>query len=103
MNIEELKLVLDTINSIAGGASDIAVLWIALLYGGNLLVSLVWPVAIAWVVIKVATLIVSTLEWTEAGRQVADAWGASCAQYGGMIGRDREAIRKAIAAAKESK
>lgn len=45
MNIEELKLVMDTIGKISGDASTAAIFWLVLHYVAQMLVPLAWTVA----------------------------------------------------------
>lgn len=99
MNTEELKMVLETINNLAGGATDAAIWWIILHYGGQLLVHLSWVFMVGFIVLRLTQAISGTSEWSRAGRTVARSWGASNAMFGSMVSSDHDAIARAIAAA----
>lgn len=101
MNLEELKLVLETVKTVSGDASTVAIWWIAGKYVLSFITDLVLICTIGVVVLKIAKAIAANNEWAEVGRQVSRAWGAG----GGYSfwSEDRQAIDKAIAAAKEQK
>lgn len=101
MNIEELKLILDTINTIAGGATDLALVWIVVHYVLNFLTV---PLAISCfgtAVYFVVKLLVATNEWAEIGKQVARAYGSDPSSF--VYSTDRSAIERAIFASKEAR
>jgi hypothetical protein len=103
MNIEELKLILETISGVADGATDMVLWWIVLHYGGSLLVHLAWIVLLGCIAFGGLRFIASMSDWIAAGREVAEAGGAPNANFGPMNRSDREAIKRVLNAFRQLK
>jgi len=101
MNTEELKFVFDAIGAMADGAATAALWWMVLHYGLKLL-TVVAVCAAAVIVVRLITRTVlltrDEYPWVQAGKSVAEAWGAGTA-YTHMAKTDHDAIRAAINAA----
>jgi hypothetical protein len=98
MSIEELKLILSTINQVSSDASTAAIVWLVMHYGIQLIEALCWfggAVLACWFIGKG---IVNANRWADLGRQVSRAYGARGDDY--LYESDFVAIDKAIAAAK---
>ena len=99
MNIEELKLILETINSVSHDASTAAIWWMALHYGSMVFGWILFASTVFGVVYTVAGLIISNSEWGQLGRQVSKAYGGNGGTY--VYGSDEKAIADAIEKAKQ--
>lgn len=101
MNIEELKLVLDTVAAVTDDAKTVAIWYIVASYGlpfiANCLVGLVFY-GVARLIVGAFT---ASSEWAKHGKSVARAWGGEGSDY--SYERDNKLIDKAIAKAKETK
>lgn len=75
MNIEELKLILSTINQVSSDASTAAVVWMVLHYGLDFLkaVSIAW--AVAWTLVTGIRALAGASEWAEIGRRIVRSHG----------------------------
>ena len=102
MSAEELKMILDAIASVSGNASNAAIWWMALHYGTQVIGHLLAAVSGTAIVISVARTLAGASEWARLGQQVAGAWGAA-SPFGRVMNDDRDAIGRAIAAAKEER
>ena len=94
MNIEELKLILETVNSVAGDTKTVLIWWFVLDFSKYLL-GAGTAIGIFWVVMKFTT---SMHDWATLGRQVARAWGGDGGSW--LYRVDQIAVTKAIHAAK---
>lgn len=99
MNIEELKLILETINSVSQDASTAAIWWMALHYGSMVLGWILFASTVFGVVYAVTRLITSQSEWSQFGKQVSKAYGGNGGSY--VYDSDEKAIADAIAKAKQ--
>jgi hypothetical protein len=101
MNIEELKLVLDTVAAVTDDAKTVAIWYIVASYGlpfiANCLVGLIFYGVVRLIVGAFA----SSNEWAQHGKNVARAFGGEGSDY--SYERDSKLIDKAIAKAKETK
>ena len=95
MNIEELKLILDTVNSVAGDTKTVLIWWFVLDFSKYLL-GAGTAIGIPWVVMKFIT---GMNDWAALGRQVACAWGGDGGNW--LYRSDQIAASKAIRAAQE--
>jgi hypothetical protein len=75
MNIEELKLVLSTINQVSSDASNAAIVWMGLHYGLDFLETVGITLAIAWTVVTGIRSVAAASEWAEIGRRVVRSHG----------------------------
>lgn len=96
--MEELKLILETIKTISGDASTVAIWWVVLHYGVGILKVLATAGAVVGVVYLVVRGFISTSDWANAGKSVSRAYGGSEATFG-FYEKDAAAIAKAISAA----
>jgi hypothetical protein len=104
MDIEQLKLILETVQGIAGDAKTTAIWWMALHYGLHILNQLL----IAGVVITVAVIVARTVMYYNDDekfiKEIRDGMGLG---YGYLCQSDRvkthNAIRKIVAAHKAEK
>lgn len=110
MNIEELKLVIDTLKTVSGDASSAASVWIYLHYSTEILKGVFATVAIIGVALVIAKTVnkslsatQSTNDWADAGRDVARAWGGDNYSRHSLYCKDDQAIAKAIAAGNATK
>mgnify|MGYP003544218407 CR=1 FL=1 len=94
MNIEELKLILDTIGQIADGATTAALVWMALHYLTPLIATALVVGGIAACVIYVVRLLIGMNEWAELGKAVSRAGGADTSSS--VYSRNQEVIDLAV-------
>lgn len=98
MDIESLKLILETVKGVTDNAGSVAVWWIV----GHYVMQFITVLATAGTVLGSIYFAVKGLSsvsaWATAGKRVCDAWGGS--DYGPMVGSDHAAIHKAIQAAR---
>ena len=97
MNIEELKLIIEAVNGVAGDAKTMLIWWFVLDFSKYLL-GAGTAIGIIWIVLK---FIISMGDWATLGRDVARAWGGDGGEF--VYRADRTAIDKALRAAKEEK
>jgi len=95
MNIEELKLVLQTIQGISGDASTAAILWVALHYGSGIITGLLTAGTILGMVYLVIKAIMANTEWANAVKEVCKAYGCND-DYSFITTEQKRALRKAI-------
>lgn len=101
MDINELKLVLETVAAVSGDAKAVAIWYFAAKYGFALLNGLVIGGAIYAVVQIIAKTIASSDEWGKFGRSAAKAWGGEGDTY--SYNRDAKYLNAIIKAAPEKK
>lgn len=94
--MEELKLVLETIKTISGDASHVAIWWVILHYTIGLLKTLALCSAVVGIVYLIVKGVSSTSDWASAGKSVAQAHGGNAGYF--YEKSDQTAIQKAIAA-----
>lgn len=75
MNIEELKLILSTINQVSSDASTAAIAWMVLHYGLDFLETVGIALAITWTAVTGIRALTGTSEWAEIGRRVVRSHG----------------------------
>lgn len=95
MNIEELKLILETVNSVAGDTKTVLIWWFVLDFSKYLL-GAGTAIGILWVVMKFIT---GMHEWSALGKSMSRAWGGDGGSW--VYRADEIAADKAIRAAKE--
>lgn len=100
MNIEELKLILSTINQVSSDASTAAIVWMALHYGLDFLKTLAVAGVLIGVVYVIARTVSSTSEWAEIGRRIVKAHGGHGGTYTYDI--DEKAVERAMLSAAPS-
>ncbi len=106
MNIEELKLVLETVATVTDDAKTVAIWYFVLNYGASFVLSLSALIGILYSIITVVRYLVHTNEWAQIGMKVAREWGAQSARstYHSPNSYDNSpAIDKCLAASKEHK
>lgn len=106
MNIEELKLVLETVAAVTDDAKTVAIWYFVFNYGASFILKLVGVVCFVWVIWFVTRAILSTNEWAQLGLRLAREWGAQSARsiYHSSTNYDNiPAIDKCFMAAKEYK
>jgi 3-methyladenine DNA glycosylase/8-oxoguanine DNA glycosylase len=106
MNIEELKLVLETVATVTDDAKSVAIWYFVFNYGASFVLTLVGMVGFGWLVWVITRAILSTNEWAQIGVRIAREWGAQSARstYHSPNSYDNlPAIDKCLAAAKEQK
>lgn len=99
MSTDELTMILNAINGMAGDASRAAIWWMALHYGTKIVVALTIAatiITLGTAAIRAATF---TNAWALAGRRVAKAWGGEGGIFSFMMSGDERAIERAINAA----
>ena len=101
MNIEELKLILDTVATVTDDAKTVAIWYIVASYGlpfiANCLVGLVFYAVARLIVHAIA----ATNEWSQHGKSVAKAWGGEGSDY--SYERDSRYITAAVKTAIKDK
>jgi hypothetical protein len=95
MQIEELKLVIETIKSLSGDATTAFIWWMVF----DIVKYTLFTAALITVTAIIARIISDTREWAMAGRRVAKAYGAS--GHTMMYSSDEAAIEKAIQEGKQ--
>ena len=106
MNIEELKLVLETVATVTDNAKSVAIWYFVFNYGASFVLHLVGMAGFVWLVWVITRAILSTNEWAQLGFKIAREWGAQSARstYHSPDSYDNlPAIDKCLAAAKEHK
>ena len=105
MNIEELKLVLETVASITDDAKSVAIWYFVFNYGAPFILTLVGMIGFGWLVWVITKAILSTNKWADLGLRVTRAWGGqSISSYYSPYTYDNlPAIEKCLAASKERK
>lgn len=105
MNIEELKLVLETVASVTDDAKSVAIWYIVLNYGASFVLHLTALVGLIGAAITITRYIVSCNEWAKIGARLSHAWGGySASAYSNPNERETvNAIDRCIAASKEHK
>jgi len=106
MNIEELKLVLETVAVVTDDAKSVAIWYFVFNYGCSFILTLVGMIGSGWLVWVITKAILSTNEWAQVGLKLARGWGAQSAR--GTYHSPNEydnlpAIDKCLMAAKEHK
>lgn len=99
MNIEELKLILETFATVSSDAKTVAIWYFVAKYGLSLLSQIVIVGGILGAINYIVRGFMGTSEWTRHGIAVAKAWGGEGDEY--SYNRDIKAIRAAIKAAPE--
>jgi len=106
MNIEELKLVLETVATVTDDAKSVAIWYFVFNYGGSLILSLSGMACFVWIVWLITKAVLSTNEWAQVGLKLAREWGAGSARSTYHSPSDYDnipAIDKCLMAAKEHK
>jgi hypothetical protein len=106
MNIEELKLVLETVATVTDDAKSVAIWYFVFNYGASFILSLVGMICFGWAVWIITRAILSNNEWAQVGLKVAREWGAGSARTCYHSPNDYDnlpAIDKCLAAAREQK
>ena len=103
MNIEELKLILDTVATVSDDAKSIAIWYIVLNYGASFVLSITALIGFMWTALAITKGILKTNEWAKVGVKLSYAWGGySSSQYSDPNDRMTvNAIDKCLSAAKE--
>lgn len=101
MNVDELKLVLETVAAVSGDAKTVAIWYFAAKYGFALLNVLAIGGAIYATVRIIVKAITSADEWGKFGRAAAKAWGGEGDVY--SCSRDTKYLNAIIKAAPEKK
>ncbi len=105
MNIEELKLVLETVATVTDDAKTVAIWYFVLNYGTSFVLSLSALIGLLYSIITVVRYLVNTNEWAKIGVKLTRAWGG----YGSSTYSDHtglsclKAIDDCLAASKEHK
>ena len=95
MNIEELKLVLQTIQGISGDASSAAIVWMALHYGTQVLGVIATAGTLLGGIYVVAQAFLGQSEWAELAKRVCSAYGCDD-DYTYATAEQKRALRRAI-------
>lgn len=103
MNIEELKLVLETVASVTDDAKSVAIWYFVFNYGASFVLSFTAMLGFGWLVWLITKAILSTNKWADLGLRVVRAWGGqSISSYYSPDTYDNlPAVEKCLAAAKE--
>lgn len=72
MNIEELKLVLETVSAVTDDAKSVAIWYFVFNYGASFVLTLCGFGWLVWVIIRA---ILSTNKWAELGLKITREWG----------------------------
>lgn len=105
MNIEELKLVLETVATVTDDAKTVAIWYFVLNYGASFVITMSALIGILYSAITIVRYLVSTNEWAKIGVKLTHAWGG----YGISTYSDHndqsclKAVDYCLAAAKEHK
>ena len=99
MDINELKLVLETVAAVSGDAKAVAIWYFAAEYGFALVNGLIIGGSIYAVVRVIAKTLAATDEWGKFGRNAAKAWGGEGDTY--SYSRDAKYLNAIIKAAPE--
>jgi hypothetical protein len=75
MNIEELKLVLDTVATVTDDAKSVAIWYFVFNYGASFILKLVGMVVFVWLAWTITRAVLSTNEWAKIGVKVIHSWG----------------------------
>lgn len=75
MNIEELKLVLETVASVTDDAKSVAIWYFVFNYGANFILSLVGLIGTGWLAWVITRAILFTNEWAKTGVKIVHSWG----------------------------
>jgi cytochrome bd-type quinol oxidase subunit 1 len=105
MNIEELKLVLETVATVTDDAKSVAIWYFVFNYGVSFLLNLLCLAFVAWLANLIVKGIMTANAWAETGRRIAKAWGATYVHsFSSPTDYDvSDSLDKCLAAAKESK
>lgn len=106
MNIEELKLVLETVATVTDDAKSVAIWYFVFNYGASFVITLAGMLGFVSIVWIVTRAILSTNEWAQVGLKLAREWGAQSARSTYHSPNDYDnvpAIDKCLMAAKEHK
>lgn len=105
MNIEELKLVLETVASVTDDAKSVAIWYFVFNYGAFFVLTLVGMCGFGWLVWVITRAVLSTNKWAELGLKITREWGSNSARlhYSPDEYDNAPAIDKCLAAAKERK
>lgn len=105
MNIEELKLVLETVATVTDDAKSVAIWYFVFNYGAAFVLTLVGMIGFGWLVWAITKANLSTNKWAEVGLKITRAWGGSSALlcYSPDKHDNIPAIDKCLAAAKEKR
>jgi uncharacterized membrane protein YciS (DUF1049 family) len=105
MNIEELKLVLETVATVTDDAKTVAIWYFVLTYGASFVIRLSALIGILYSIITIVRYLVSADQWAKIGVKLTHAWGG----YGASTYSDPDdpsclkAVDYCLAAAKEHK
>lgn len=75
MNIEELKLVLETVATVTDDAKSIVIWYFVFNYGASFILSLTGMIGVGWLVVTLTRSSLSTNEWAKIGVKVIHSWG----------------------------
>jgi hypothetical protein len=105
MNIEELKLVLETVSVVADDTKSVAIWYIILNYGASFVLHLVALVGLIGAAITITRYIVNCNEWAKIGARLSHSWGGySSSVYSNPNDYETvNAIDSCIVASKEHK
>ena len=105
MNIEELKLVLETVAAVTDDAKSVAIWYFVFNYGVSFVLNLSCLAFVAWLANLITKSILTANTWAETGRRIASAWGAPyVTPYSNPNDYDvRGSLDKCIQASKEMK
>ena len=92
MNIEELKLVLETVRTLSGDASTVAYWYFGLQFAQNIIILVTFVGGLAWVVHKFIQVTARQDEYFM--RECRDALRIGC--RGGLLHEERVATQQAI-------
>ena len=105
MNIEELKLVLETVATVTDDAKSVAMWYFVFNYGTSFILSFTALLGLCWIVWTITKAILSTNKWADLGMKATRAWGGQSISpyhdpetYGNV-----QALEKCFEAAKEHK
>ena len=101
MNIEELKLILDTVATVTDDAKTVAIWYIVASYGLPFIANCLVGLAIYSVARLIVGAIAATNEWSQHGKNVARAWSGEGSNY--SYSYDAPCIDKAIKAGMEAR
>lgn len=105
MNIEELKLVLETVATVTDDAKSVAIWYFIFNYGTSFILSLSSLIGILWTIITVVRYLAANNEWAKTGAKLVHSWGGysastySCPDDPTCL----KAVEDCLAAAKERK
>ena len=75
MNIEELKLVLETVATVTDDAKSVAIWYILLNYGATFVLQMTVALGFGYLVWVITRSILATNEWAKIGVKLVHSWG----------------------------